>query len=140
MGSYCPICDQFVENLDNCELPYGGAPAPKLVDYSDIAFDSPPVSPRTVEANMSYNLVKTGKNMLKINNQMWEIDIDSQVTGLYRQNAMTYYQPLTHYLILARSVDNNNPLFYLVKVKNHPDTWVQIDLEKGDDIYNIQKN
>ena len=28
MGSYCPICDEFVDNLDNCELPYGGAPAP----------------------------------------------------------------------------------------------------------------
>ncbi len=28
MGSYCPICDEFVENLDQCDLPYGGAPAP----------------------------------------------------------------------------------------------------------------
>ena len=28
MGSYCHICGNFVNSLDDCELPYGGAPAP----------------------------------------------------------------------------------------------------------------
>ena len=111
-----------------------------LVDYSDIAFESPPVSPRTVEANMSYNLVKTGNNFVKAENHLWEIDVDAKETGLYRQNAMTYYQPLTPYLVLAKSLDNNNPIFYLAKVKNHLHIWVQIDVEQGDNIYNISKN
>lgn len=135
MSSYCPICDEFVENLDHCEMP-----AVSAVDYSDVGFDSPPVSPRTVEANMSYNLVKTGNNFVKFENKIWEIDVDAEETGLYRQNAMTYYQPLTHYLVQALSVCNDNPIFYLVKVKNHPQTWVQINLDQGDTIYNIRKN
>ena len=29
MSSYCHICGNFVNNLDDCELPYGGAPAPR---------------------------------------------------------------------------------------------------------------
>jgi hypothetical protein len=28
MSSYCPICDRFVDNLDNCDLPYDGNPSP----------------------------------------------------------------------------------------------------------------
>jgi len=36
MGSYCPICDQFVDNLDDCELPYGGAPAPRYAEYLEL--------------------------------------------------------------------------------------------------------
>ena len=46
MSSYCPICDQFVDNLDNCELPYGGAPSPDGApsdrsepDYDDEYYD-----------------------------------------------------------------------------------------------------
>ena len=34
MSSYCHICGNFVNNLDDCELPYGGAPAP---DYQRAA-------------------------------------------------------------------------------------------------------
>lgn len=29
MGSYCHICGNFVNSLDDCDLPYGGAPAPR---------------------------------------------------------------------------------------------------------------
>lgn len=143
MGSYCPICDEFVDNLDHCELPYGGAPAPNYnkmrtqVDYSDIAFESPPVSPRTLEANMSYNLMKTGNNTVNVDNILWEIDVDSTETGLLRQNAMTVYEPLNNYLVLARGFQTMKKIFYLVKVKGHQQGWVQISIEEGDNIYNI---
>lgn len=110
-----------------------------LVDYSDIAFESPPVSPRTVEANMSYNLVKTGKNFVKAYNHLWEIDVDSDDTGLFRQNAMTFYQSMTPYLVLARDFNTQERLFFLVKVKNHPQNWLKIDLDRGDNLYNIKQ-
>jgi len=110
-----------------------------LVDYSDIAFESPPVSPRTVEANMSYNLVKTGKNFVKADNHLWEIDVDSDDTGLFRQNAMTFYQSMTPYLVLARDFNTQERLFFLVKVKNHPQNWLKIDLDRGDNLYNIKQ-
>jgi len=110
-----------------------------LVDYSDIAFESPPVSPRTVEANMSYNLVKTGKNFVKADNHLWEIDVDSDDTGLFRQNAMTFYQAMTPYLVLARDFNTQERLFFLVKVKNHPQNWLKIDLDRGDNLYNIKQ-
>ena len=32
MGSFCPVCNQFVNSLDDCELPYGGAPAPNYYE------------------------------------------------------------------------------------------------------------
>ncbi len=35
MSSYCHICGNFVNNLDDCELPYGGAPAPDYDEYYD---------------------------------------------------------------------------------------------------------
>ena len=33
MSSYCHICGNFVNNLDDCELPYGGAPAPNYEEF-----------------------------------------------------------------------------------------------------------
>ena len=111
-----------------------------LVDYSDLIDSIIPVSPHTIEANMSYNLVKTGRNKVKVNNQEWEIDVDSDEAGLYRLNAMTYYMVLTPYLILAKDLTSHANLFYLVKCKNHPHGWVQVDLDQGDNIYNIVKS
>ena len=166
MSSYCPVCDQFVNNLDDCELPYGGNPAPLYsncsmdidsayesegeesvtspdpripVDYSDIVEDSQIPDQDTIEANMSYYLVRSGKVFVKDRNQLWEIDVDS-TPGLYRQNAMTYYEPLTNYLVLARSVTDQSRLFYLVKCKDHPNQWVQVDVVTGENIYNVRDN
>jgi hypothetical protein len=119
---------------------YAPSNSHSLVDYSDLAFESPPVSPRTIEANMSYNLAKTGNNMVKSENHLWEIDLDSPDTGLWRQNAMTTYEPLTPYLILARDFTNQNRLYFLVKVKNHRNGWVSISLDEGDNIYNVRQN
>jgi len=109
--------------------------SPTLVDYSDISSPTPPVSPRTIEANMSYNLVKTGNNFVKFENHLWEIDIDSPATGLFRQNAMTFYEPLNNYLVLARDFTDKK-IFFLVKVKKHLTGWVQVSVDEGDDIYN----
>jgi hypothetical protein len=114
--------------------------SPDPVDYSDIVDDSQIPDQETIEANMSYYLVRSGKVHVKENNQLWEVDVDSASTGLYRQNAMTYYEELTPYLILARNVENHDQLFYLVKCLSHPRQWVQVDLDTGDNIYNIQKN
>ena len=111
---------------------------PWLVDYSDIV-DLPIPADIDIEANMGYYLVKSGRTHIKDHNKMWELDVDSQTTGLYRQNAMTYYEDLTPYLVLARNVENHHHLFYLAKCKNHPTGWVQIDLDTGENIYNIHK-
>jgi len=72
-----------------------------------------------------------------IGNYLWEIDVDSKDTGLIRQNAMTLYETMTPYLILARDFSTNNRLFFSVKVKNYPGDWIKIDLKQGD---NILKN
>lgn len=110
-----------------------------LVDYSDLIEDSQIPDQETIESNMSYYLVKSGKTFIKDDNQLWEVDVDETTLGLFRQNAMTYYEELTPYLILARNVENHEQLFYLVKCKNHPRQWVQVDLNTGDNIYNIRK-
>jgi len=106
-----------------------------LVDYGDLAFESPPVSPRTVDANMSYNLA-----MVKSENHLWEIDLDSPDTGLWRQNAMTTYEPMTPYLVLARDFTTQEKLYFLVKVKEHPNGWVKVSVNEGNNIYNINQN
>ena len=162
MSSYCPICDQFVDNLDHCELPYGGAPAPPGKYEDDLAFESPPVSPRkneVIDDSEDYDKYPMRKpwcvpfeellpetrakypgNMVKSENHLWEIDLDTPDTGLWRQNAMTTYEPLTPYLILARDFTNQNRLYFLVKVKNHHSGWVNISLDEGDNIYNVRQN
>ena len=41
MGSFCPVCNQFVNSLDDCELPYGGAPAPNYYEESSPTYFEP---------------------------------------------------------------------------------------------------
>jgi hypothetical protein len=50
MGSFCPVCDQFVNNLDDCELPYGGAPAPNYYYPSSPTYV--PSSPTFFQENL----------------------------------------------------------------------------------------
>jgi len=169
MGSYCHICDEFVENLDHCELPYGGAPAPPnndddknyyFVNGIKTEFDAELVKEDAsivVDDSEDYEKWPMRKpwgvpfeellpetraklqphNFVKSENHLWEIDLDSPHTGLWRQNAMTMYEPLSYYLILAKDFRDGKNLFYLVKLKNHPNDWVQVSLEKGDNIYNV---
>ena len=138
MGSYCPICDEFVENLDQCDLPYGGAPAPPYNNTAiqdDEADDNEYLDDQIQRARTIIH----PKNFVKADNHLWEIDVDSDDTGLFRQNAMTFYQAMTPYLVLARDFNTQERLFFLVKVKNHPQNWLKIDLDRGDNLYNIKQ-
>lgn len=55
MGSYCHICGNFVNSLDDCELPYGGAPAPyyyyeeENLDVLENPYYVPPLLPENFE-------------------------------------------------------------------------------------------
>ena len=49
MGSYCHICGNFVDNLDDCELPYGGTPPPPLYYYDSPPYYTPPLLPDKFE-------------------------------------------------------------------------------------------
>ena len=74
----------------------------------------------------------------RLNNLEYRVDTAGVAAGgLYRQNAMTYYQSVTEWAIVARNLTDNRDLFYLVKCK-HPNenhwTWVQVDTALGADI------
>ena len=112
MGSYCPICDRFVDNLDNCELPYDGNPSPSYDDSEEKVF-------------------------ITVDNKIWEVDKSSS-GGLFRQNAMTDYEIIHSWLIAAKEVDTDNILFYLVRVIGDV-TWLQVSKELADNMMK-QKN
>ena len=99
MSSYCPICDRFVDNLDNCELPYDGNPSPSYDDSEEKVF-------------------------INVDNEIWEVD-KSYSGGLFRRNAMTDYEIIHNWLIAAKEVGTENILFYLVKVIG-PVSWLQV--------------
>ena len=99
MSSYCPICDRFVDNLDNCELPYDGNPSPSYDDSEEKVF-------------------------INVDNKLWEVDKSSS-GGLFRQNAMTYYESIYSWLIVAKDFGTDIILFYLVKVIGD-EPWLQV--------------
>ena len=119
------------------------SPSRVLVDYSDIINDDDTmhISQQEIEDNMKHYLVKSGKAHVKVDNQLLEIEMDEAAPGLWRQNAMTLYETLTPYLIVAREFGNNEKrLFYLVKCKNYVPIWAQVSLTTGDNIYNIRNS
>ena len=67
----------------------------------------------------------------------------SNQPGLYRQNAMTLYQEIYTFCILASEISTDpniiagNPLFYLLFTKE--DWWVKVDITTGENIINIIK-
>ena len=74
----------------------------------------------------------------RLNNLEYRVDTAGVAAGgLYRQNAMTYYQSVTEWAIVARNLTDNRDLFYLVKCK-HPNenywTWVQVSTDLGENI------
>ena len=87
---------------------------------------------------MTY-IVNNDTVYIKDDNQLWAVDIESESVGLYRQNAMTFYQEISACLVMAQSVNTWKPLFYLVKCKSHPRTWVQVDIDTGSNVRNILK-
>ena len=132
MGSYCPICDQFVDSLDHCELPYDGNPPPSYDDSIcsyEISGD---------DGSVRYNFEGvSGKVFINVDNKLLEVDDENESQHLFRQNAMTYYEYIYNWLIVVRDFNNDDKLFYLVKCKNYFDNWLQVNLNVGDTILDI---
>ena len=76
-------------------------------------------------------------------NKVYTVDTVNQ-PGLWRQNAMTWYQFVFPYVLLAREVSNNpnfedgKELFFLIYTRE--EDWLWVDLETGKNIVNILKN
>lgn len=74
-------------------------------------------------------------------NTHYTVDLNpGEGTGLWRQNAMTTYEFVKPYMIVAKNLGNvfevsNKPIFFLVFCKDHG--WVQVPLEIG---YKILKH
>ena len=132
MGSYCPICDQFVDSLDHCELPYDGNPPPSYDDSIcsyEISGD---------DGSVRYNFEGvSGTVFINVDNKLFEVDDENDSHHLLSQNAMTYYEGIYNWLIVARDFNNDDKLFYLVKCKNYFDNWLQVNLNVGDTILDI---
>ena len=99
------------------------------MDYSDISNE--PVSPSTVESNMAYNLHMTGRNVFEHEGRTYHVETDPNLHMLHRQNAMTYYQGIYSWLIVAKEFGTENILFYLVKAtdNNGHMVWLQVSQE-----------
>jgi hypothetical protein len=74
----------------------------------------------------------------KFENQEYRVDVGGvSPGGLYRQNAMTAYQGVTPWAIVATLLDGITPpteLFYLIKCKKSTENfyqWVQVDIALG---------
>ena len=88
-------------------------------------------APATIEANMAYNLHKTGRHKFAIDGVEHEVDTESVASALYRMNAMTIYEDVYSWLMVAKNMSSYDILFYLVKIK--PGTgyprWMKITPE-----------
>jgi hypothetical protein len=62
---------------------------------------------------------------------MYHVETDPEVYMLHRQNAMTYYESIYNWLIVARDFDTEKILFYLVKATdaNGRMVWLQVSQE-----------
>ena len=99
------------------------------MDYSDISNE--PVSPSTVESNMAYNLHKTGRHVFEHHGHTYRVETDPELHMLHRQNAMTYYEGIYHWLVVAKEFGTEKILFYLVKAvdNNGHMVWLQVTQE-----------
>ena len=97
------------------------------MDYTDICDNL--ASPRTVEANMAYNLHQTGRDRFTLRDILYQVDTEPSDHTLYRQNASTLYNFVFIWLIVATSVDDESstPLFYLVKCIDQG--WIRVTPE-----------
>lgn len=93
--------------------------------------DALPPSPRTIEANMAYNLHKTGRNKFEVDGVVYEVETDPEEYFIHRMNAMTIYEPIYSWLIVAKEFTTEDVLFYLVKTRNENGhlSWVQLTSE-----------
>ena len=104
-----------------------------IVDYSDI-IPPPFCDTMTVESNVAYNLHMTGRNVFDYEGCTYQIETDPDVTLLHRHNAMTDYNYIYNWLILATSFGSDKKLFYLVKVivdygGGGGMTWLQVSVD-----------
>jgi hypothetical protein len=101
------------------------------MDYSDIITVSDLPTAETIEANMSYNLHKTGRNRFEVDGVKYEVETDPGEHVLYRMNAMTIYETVYSWLLVAKDMSTDDVLFYLVKTKTDTKfpNWVQVTPE-----------
>ena len=77
------------------------------------------------------------------NNQLYNVHSGYTNGGLFRQNAMTVYQGVSDYLIVAQDLTTKDELFYLVLCKKQNENfldWVQVSLDIGKNIHNSLSN
>ena len=100
------------------------------MDYSDISSNEP-ISSSDVETNMSYNLHMTGRNVFEHNGCTYHVETDPEMYMIHRSNAMTYYEGIYNWLIVAKNFDTDNILFYLVKSTNSDGRmcWLEVSQE-----------
>ena len=75
----------------------------------------------------------------RYNNKQYTVDTVNQ-PGLWRNNAMTWYQFVFPHIICAREIypNNTNPgptLFYLIYTRE--ENWLQVDVNTGLNVVNI---
>jgi len=78
----------------------------------------------------------------KSDNKTFTVDLINQ-PGIWRQNAMTWYQFVHPSVLLASEVSTNvnsgvaKKLFYLIYTCEND--WVQVDITTGENVLNILK-
>ena len=105
MSSYCPICEQFVDNLDDCELPYDGKPPPLYDDEICV---------------------------IEYEGQIYSVETDPDSHLIFRKNVLVEeYERIYDWLIMVSELGTNNILFYFVKVRNDAGQlkWLQVSPE-----------
>ena len=68
-----------------------------------------------------------------LSTKAFTVDTNVMETPLHRVNAMTFYEQVTPFILLAKTFEENpDELFYLILTKE--DDWVQVDLKTGENI------
>lgn len=76
-------------------------------------------------------------------NKVYTVDEDNQ-PGIWRLNAMTWYQALFPFILIAREVrniqdvENGRELFFMIFTRE--EKWVSVDLNTGRNVINIINN
>jgi hypothetical protein len=90
-----------------------------------------PVSPSTVESNMTHNLYMTGRDTFNYQGNFYNVETDPDYSILHRQNAMTYYENIYSWLMVAKGFGTDEVLFYMVKatIDGGDTSWVELSPE-----------
>lgn len=83
-----------------------------------------------VQQNAIHNFYAKQFVQFENDGQTFTVDTNVMELPLYRVNAMTFYEQVTPFILLAKTFEENpKDIFYLVLTKE--DGWVQVDLETG---------